>query len=217
MSSSKKQMEREIDQIARGGSALYYPGGSGGGGSRRGRGASGAVVLPHARTSKSCSLCTRYHTTAEHNRHSESKAKAKAKTKAKAKAKTKTKKTKVRAKAMTGTTRRESPSALARKTERIAAQIRDALPTVLSAVKSMPSSGRFGPGDVFISAVYDKVGKKIGMTMDQFKRWLVIQNRKQNLSLHRADMVDAMDQRKVDRSEINDLGAQFHFIDDRSV
>lgn len=154
-------------------------------------------------------------------KRSKAKAKTKVGKRTRAKSKTrrarKTKKTKRAKKARSARRKRADPAALARKTERIAARIRDTLPIVLSAVRSMPPSGRFGPGDVFISAAYDKVGKRIGMTMDQFKHWLIVQNRMQNLSLHRADMVDAMDPRKVDRSEINDLGAQFHFIRDRDA
>lgn len=89
---------------------------------------------------------------------------------------------------------------------------RDPLPVVLSAVKTMPPSGRFGPDKVYISDVFGKVGKKIKMTMGEFKRWLVVQNRERHLNLARADLPDAMDRAKVDRSEIRDMGATFHFI-----
>jgi hypothetical protein len=146
-------------------------------------------------------------------------ARTRAKTGTRTRTKAKTKKATKRRRGKIGSTRRGRAhlASLVRKNEKIATRIRETLPTVLSAVRSMPPSGRFGPGDVFISSVYDRVGNKIGMTLDQFKRWLVVQNRLQNLSLHRADMVDAMDPRKVDRSEIDDLGAQFHFIRDRDA
>jgi hypothetical protein len=226
----KAQLESDIKRIVNDEYGTYYPGGSGGGGhpARRGRVSAGAVIKPHARTGPACVKCGRFHTVEEHALHGGSRTRATKARKAKAtkatkrrlasgakKTKTKTKKKKKKTKKTKSV--RRGPAELARRTARIADQIRSAMPTVLAAVRSMPPSGRFGPGDVFISSVYDKVGKRLGMTLDQFKQWLIVQNRRQNLSLHRADMVDAMDPRKVDRSEINDLGAQFHFIRDRNA
>lgn len=93
------------------------------------------------------------------------------------------------------------------------------LDAVLSAVRAVPRSGRFGSNKVFISEVYRRVGRQIGMTMDEFKRWLLIQNRNQNLDLARADTTSEMPPQKVEDSEIRDTrwGGQFHFIIDRSA
>jgi GNAT superfamily N-acetyltransferase len=78
----------------------------------------------------------------------------------------------------------------------------------------MPSKARYGRDDVFIYPLWRKVGKKIKMSLDEFKRWLVEQNRLQNLALVRADLVEEMDPDLVERSEIEDLGAHFHFVID---
>lgn len=94
---------------------------------------------------------------------------------------------------------------------------RDALTTVRDAVRTMPPSGRYGRRNVFISEIWDRVGDRIGMSLDQFKAWLVDQNRRQNVQLARADLVDAMDPTQVERSEIDDLGAQFHFLVDKDA
>lgn len=92
----------------------------------------------------------------------------------------------------------------------------DPLATVLDAVDKMPESGRFGPEKVFIYPLWERVGKKIGMSLDQFKRWLVDQNRERRLDLARADLVGAMDPGLVQSSEIKSLGSTFHFVLDRS-
>lgn len=89
----------------------------------------------------------------------------------------------------------------------------DPLMLVLDAVSKMPSGARYGQ-DVFIYPLWKKVGKKIEMSLDEFKRWLIEQNRLQRLALVRADLVDDMDPSLVERSEIEDLGAQFHFVVD---
>ena len=88
---------------------------------------------------------------------------------------------------------------------------------VTTAVKNVPASGRYGKVKVFISAIYDRVGKKIGMTMPQFKQWLIQNNQMRNIDLARADLIGAMDPKLVSESEINDKGATFHFVIDRSV
>lgn len=91
------------------------------------------------------------------------------------------------------------------------------LSAVLAAVHGMPRSGRFGDSKVFIYPLWQRVGKRFKISLDEFKRWLVNQNRMQNLDLSRADLVDAMNPTLVSRSEINDLGSSFHFVVDRSA
>jgi len=90
------------------------------------------------------------------------------------------------------------------------------LSVVLEAVRSMPSAGRFGPERVYISDAYHRVGRRLGMSLPQFKAWLVGENREANLSLARADSRGDMPADKLDESEIRDLGAEFHFILDPS-
>ncbi len=91
------------------------------------------------------------------------------------------------------------------------------LSVVLAAVRAAPASARYGPADVFIYPLWRKVKGKLGMSLEQFKRWLVDENREQHLTLMRADMVDDMNPELVEKSEISDLGAQFHFVLDEEA
>lgn len=163
------------------------------------------------------------------------KAKARApKRKAKSKAKTKTRvkkakrsparkrkaaatrraKSKKKSKKMPRRTARRATTA----TERMSTPITvNPLIVVLDAVAEAPASGRFGPEKVFIYPLWQKVGRKIKMSLAEFKRWLVDQNRERTLDLARADLVGAMDPTLVRESEIVDLGSAFHFVIDRSA
>jgi hypothetical protein len=107
-------------------------------------------------------------------------------------------------------------SSAARASTATVAAASNPLATVLDAVEKMPESARFGPEKVFIYPLWERVGKKIGMSLDQFKRWLIGQNRERGLDLARADLVGAMDPGLVQSSEINSLGSTFHFVLDRS-
>jgi len=76
-------------------------------------------------------------------------------------------------------------------------------------------AGRFGDDKVFIAAVWRQIKgdpRLGGMTMDQFKRNLIRAQRNRMLNLARADLVGAMDGAEVAQSEIEDLGASFHFV-----
>jgi hypothetical protein len=208
--SRKSKIEREVSAVLRAvdqsGATLYYPGGSGGGGRRRGHGTSGAVVLPHARSNPRCRLCTRYHTTAEHGGHAdgrESRRSAPKRLKRVSKVSKVSKARKGRAKTSERAPRRPEATSS------------DPVQIVQSALRDMPASGRFGPDKVFISDLWDRIGRRLSMSLDQFKRWLVTQNRLRTLDLARADLVGAMDPGKVERSEIRHLGADFHFVIDR--
>lgn len=77
---------------------------------------------------------------------------------------------------------------------------------------TMPSSGRFGSEKVFISEIWKRVGNKLFPTLNEFKRWLLLNNRQGNLVLARADLIGAMDPTQVQTSEIMDRGAVFHFV-----
>ena len=50
---------------------------------------------------------------------------------------------------------------------------------------------------------------------DDFKRWLIVMNRDRILNLARADLTGYMDPEQVERSEIRDRGASFHFVIDK--
>jgi len=232
-------MEEDIERVLRGGAAsdarLYYPGGDGGGGRRQKRGGSGAVVLPHARTSSRCSLCTKYHTTREHLRHArggapmpprapkaartakagrrskkrpKKKARGPAKEKPRRKAPRLSEPSQPAPRKTTGGVRRPPVAAVAPQA---------AIGIVLDAVRGMPVAGRFGPEKVFVSEIWDRVGGRLGMSLQQFKAWLVDRNRAGDLTLARADLVGAMDPDQVRRSEIDVHGATFHFVLDRSA
>ncbi len=246
MAKTPSQIKQEIDGFLAGDGEKFWPGGSGGGGSRKTRPGK-AVVRAHARTSPDCKLCSRLHTTEEHERHggdaavarvvgAEKRAKArKAKAKSGAKATTKkrtaakktvkktakttTKKTAKKAKpkkATTKATNAKTKVASLRAMTTALASTPDVLAIVNEAVSAMPKSGRWSPGKVFISEVWRRVGKKVGMSLAEFKVWLIDQNRRRNLDLSRADLVGAMDPKQVDESEIRSLGSSFHFISDRA-
>jgi hypothetical protein len=79
----------------------------------------------------------------------------------------------------------------------------------------MGSDGRFH-SKVFIGAIWDAAGDQLGMSLPEFKRWLVEQNRRGTLVLARGDLIGAMDRQLLARSEIQDRGATFHFVMDPS-
>jgi hypothetical protein len=91
----------------------------------------------------------------------------------------------------------------------------DPVELVLSTVEQMGSHGRFGFEKVFIAAIWDEVGSRLGMSLPEFKRWLIEQNRRSALTLARADLIGAMNPQMVARSEIQDHGATFHFVLDK--
>ncbi len=190
---SAAQIEREIAAF------LYWPGGSAGGGSRRRVGHRTPVVRPHRRTSPSCRICSRFHTTAEHATHAapvggEPKARPAKKVRP-------TKKAEAAKKA-------RAVGTPAKPNDRTSA----ALATVRDAIGKIGPRGRYGRDQVFISSLWRRVGGKLGMKLPEFKRWLIEQNRAERLALVRADLVDLMSPKQVEESEINDLGAQFHFV-----
>lgn len=99
---------------------------------------------------------------------------------------------------------------------------RDPLQIVIDALPSIRGLGRFGDRRVFIAALWDVVGRRVGMSLDEFKEWLFEQHRARNLVLARADLVSAMPHEMVMRSEHEiDKGARispsFHFVHDPSV
>jgi hypothetical protein len=207
---SGKQLEREIASFLEGDSALYWPGGSGGGGSRR-RVKGTPVVRPHARTSPSCRHCGQFHTTAEHELESGGAPTARASRSNRSRSKA----TQVSAKASrvnratsTGPSQVRSPAV---------AQARSPMEVVRDAVTKVRGPGRFGDRKVFVSALWDRVGDELGISLAEFKRWLVAQHQAGALRLARADLVAAMDPELVERSEIRDRIAEFHFVVDPEV
>ncbi len=73
------------------------------------------------------------------------------------------------------------------------------------------TTGRFGEDRVFISHVW-RAMQAPGLDEQSFKRQLLEANQKRLLSLSRADMVELMDPADVAASELQHLGATFHFI-----
>jgi len=77
------------------------------------------------------------------------------------------------------------------------------------------AEGRYGSEKVFVSALWHRIedrGRQAELSLEHFKRWLVTANRNHWLTLARADVVGAMDPKQVRESEIQDLGATFHFV-----
>lgn len=166
--------------------------------------AGSSVVKPHKRTTPTCVKCSRFHTTKDHEAHASSAERSDGGT-------TESKPAKRPARATRGSKTRESQVS---GEDRLASR---RLSIVREAVTSAPRRARYGKTDVFIYPVWKKVKDEIEMTLPEFKSWLVDRNREQKLSLARADLVDAMDPRLVEESEISDLGASFHFIIDEKA
>jgi hypothetical protein len=97
----------------------------------------------------------------------------------------------------------------------------DALLTaVREAIREIGPDGRFGPDKVYVSAIWHHIEhdrRLIDLSLDRFKRWLVVANRDRLLDLARADLVGAMEASLVSESEIEDLGSTFHFVLDHSA
>ncbi len=94
------------------------------------------------------------------------------------------------------------------------------LSAVHDALPRIGPEGRFGDEKVFVSALWQRIEadpRMRGLTIDQFKRWLVSANRDGDLQLARADLVGAMNPRLVADSEINSMGSTFHFVLDRTA
>jgi hypothetical protein len=91
---------------------------------------------------------------------------------------------------------------------------------VQEAIPRIGSDGRFGPEKVFVSALWRYIeddGRLPDLSLDRFKRWLVTANRERLVDLARADSQGDMNGRLLEESEINDLGATFHFVIDREI
>lgn len=128
----------------------------------------------------------------------------------KAKARTKPKKTK-KATRKAGRPK-EKPAKVANDAKSKRAVAVDPVETVLKAVVAMPESGRYNESKVYISEVWDRVGKKIGMSLPEFKQWLLEQNRRGTIIIARIDMAMAGSLEKQERSKVEHYGATFHAI-----
>ncbi|WP_166831428.1 hypothetical protein [Thalassoroseus pseudoceratinae] len=77
------------------------------------------------------------------------------------------------------------------------------------------ATGRFGDNKVFLSHVWNQYrgdGGGNGMTRSDFDQLLVDANRKNLLTLSRADLISAMDPQDVQSSEIRLANSTFHFL-----
>ena len=84
---------------------------------------------------------------------------------------------------------------------------------VQHAADNAPEEHGFGPHKVFIHHVYEAAKPQLGtMSLEHFKQRLPHQHRTGLLTMERADMVAAMDPRKVSASETHDDGATHHFL-----
>lgn len=75
--------------------------------------------------------------------------------------------------------------------------------------------GRYGPYKVFVSEIWRYLSRDPrfrGMSLPEFKGWLLDANQDSYLNLARADFVGAMNREQVLASEIRDRGASFHFV-----
>jgi len=75
------------------------------------------------------------------------------------------------------------------------------------------TAGRFGENKVFIAYVWDRFqDSPDGISREEFDERLVEANRRDLLTLSRADLVGAMNPVDVERSEIRRPHASFHFV-----
>lgn len=204
----KQRKQRKQSKAKPKSAARYWPGGRGGGGSTRGAGC--GVVKPHARTTPTCARCSRFHTTEEHDRHARGGRPPARQRRAED--------------ARAAPPRRSKPKVAPATTRMTTAKLtrdpesrRRLAAAIAEAVAAVGPEGRYGPENVFISEVWKKLRPTTSLTETEFKRALVDLNREQLLQLERADLVSDMDPRKVEASEISDLGANFHFLTDASV
>ena len=117
----------------------------------------------------------------------------------------------------TGASRRSRPGSAAIQPSQPSSPRRSTLDAVRDAVTKVRGAGRFGDRKVFVSALWERVGDELGMSLAEFKQWLVAQHRAGTLRLARADLVAAMDPELVASSEIRDRIAEFHFVVDSTV
>jgi hypothetical protein len=76
-----------------------------------------------------------------------------------------------------------------------------------------PSAVAFGDKKVFIYAVWEELHRAgYRGALEDFKALLVELHRAREVSLSRADLVEAMDPRAVERSETRYLSGTYHFI-----
>jgi len=197
---SDAEIKREVAAFLGDDVALYWPGGAGGGGSRKRLKGSAPVVRPHARTSASCRWCGQFHTTAEHELETSGGQQA---APAHGSPRSRSRGEAIRpAKAATTSRPRPSPPA------------RSPLVAVRDAAKQIKGPGRFGDRKVFVFALWQRVGRELGLSLDEFKQWLASQHRAGALQLARADLVAAMDPNLIASSATRDRGAEFHFVVD---
>jgi hypothetical protein len=110
-----------------------------------------------------------------------------------------------------GASRREEPSPVVTPNP----PAPDLLAFVRETLTEIGDEGRFGDEKVFVSVLWNELahrGTPADLSLDHFKQWLVAANRNRWLTLARADVVGAMDPKKVRESEIQDRGATFHFV-----
>lgn len=90
------------------------------------------------------------------------------------------------------------------------------LAAVRSALPMIDARGRYGRANVFIVSLWRQLQRAGGasLSLEQFKDWLIRANRDSLLNLARADLIDDMDPRLVADSQIENLGATFHFVVD---
>jgi hypothetical protein len=70
----------------------------------------------------------------------------------------------------------------------------------------------FGDDKVFVSAVWDELHREYAVTLARFKELALAFHRAGKVSLSRADLVEALDPKVLDRSEIRSMSSTFHFL-----
>ncbi len=106
-----------------------------------------------------------------------------------------------------------APAPAAKEAQKPAAAKRLSGPEI-QAIADETRTGGFGPNKVMISHAFATAQKKHpSLTLDDFKQQLLDANRRGDIHLSRADLVQAMHPEDVKQSETNHpAGGQFHFV-----
>lgn len=95
----------------------------------------------------------------------------------------------------------------------------DPLQLVLDAIRGAPQSGRLGTRKMLVSTLYDLVGARLGVTLEELEAWLLRQHFDGKITLARADLVSVTDPDLGRRSEVDHrrVSTAYRFVVDPSA
>ena len=78
---------------------------------------------------------------------------------------------------------------------------------------TLAGAERFGPDKVYIASVWSEQRERLAPTLEAYKQELLRAHQAGLVTLHRADLVRAMDPQKLRDSTIGHMHAEYHFIE----